>query len=222
VWPQSHAQFGESVNSWRAGSVPALFLSLSLAMHLGLLAGFSLGDVRSTGAGALHSALSAPQIVAVSLNETSDRVPEQDNPRNAARQHDTITRGRESYASDSGSGLRDMQGMVHRKGETYFPADSLTQRPLVAVDVPPDLTLVVPGVPAQAAVLRLFINEYGDVDSVIVEDTLLPDAAQKKVTDAFSQLRFHPGEIRSVPVKSQLRIEVLLKETQVTSNEKGR
>lgn len=106
--------------------------------------------------------------------------------------------------------------------DTYFPANVLTQRPLVAIDVPPDLALVLPGVPSQAAVLRLLINQYGDVDNVVVEDSLLPDAAQKKVTEVFSQVRFHPGEIRGRPVKSQLRIEVLLKDPQVTANEKGR
>lgn len=204
-----------------AGLAPALFLSLSLTIHLGLLAGLSADGDGSAGHGAIPS--HAPQIVAVSLNDTPDRnVPQQDNARGMTGLHDADSLERESRAGDSGAAASKRHGMVGQTDDVYFPANALTQRPLVAVDVPPDLTLVVPGVPPQAAVLRLLINEYGDVDRVVVEDSLLPDAAQKKVTEAFSQLRFHPGEIRGTPVKSQLRIEVLLKDLQVTGNEKGR
>jgi hypothetical protein len=210
------------VKWWRAGSVPTLFLSLSLAMHLGLLAGFSVDGASSAGGEVLHSASRTLQIVAVSLNEAPDHNLQRGNAKNANGQRDMVGLGREGHVSDSGSGSRNKRGTVRQIAETYFPANALTQKPLVAVDVSPDLMVIVPGVPPQAAVLRLLINEYGDVDSVVVENSLLPDVAQKKVTEAFSQLRFHPGEIRGVQVKSQLRIEVLLKDPQVTGNEKGR
>jgi hypothetical protein len=206
----------KGVKPWCAGAM--LSLALSLAMHLGLLA--ELFNESSAG-GTLQSVSRASQIVAVSLDKAPDRNPEQDNAQNAARQLGIVSPGQRSYARDSETGSRNKHGKVRQIAEAYFLANALTQKPLVAVDVP-DLTLMVPGVPSQAAVLRLLINEYGDVDSVVVENSLLPDVAQKRVTDAFSQLRFHPGEIRGVPVKSQLRIEVLLKDPEATDNEKGR
>lgn len=92
----------------------------------------------------------------------------------------------------------------------YFATKELTQKPIVIRDVPVDMLLHVPGVPTQAAVLRMLINEYGDVDRIIVENSLLPDSAQEIVIDAFSKIRFHPGEIRGTSVKSQIKIEVIL------------
>lgn len=94
----------------------------------------------------------------------------------------------------------------------YFATKDLTQKPLVSRDVPVDLILNVPDVPSQAARLQILISEYGDVDKVIVENSLLPEAAQKTVVDAFSKLKFHPGEMNGIPVKSQLRIEVMLED----------
>ncbi|ABR91850.1 tonB like protein [Janthinobacterium sp. Marseille] len=94
----------------------------------------------------------------------------------------------------------------------YFSVKELTQKPLVSRDVPADLMLIVPGVPPQAATLQILISEYGDVDKVIVEDSLLPDDAQKIVVDEFSKLKFNPGEINGTRVKSQLKIEILLED----------
>lgn len=95
----------------------------------------------------------------------------------------------------------------------YFSVKELTQKPLVSRDVPADFMLLVPGVPPQAATLQILISEYGDVDKVVVENSLLPDDAQKVVIDEFSKLKFNPGEINGAPVKSQLKIEVLLEDT---------
>ena len=102
----------------------------------------------------------------------------------------------------------------------YFAAKDLTQKPLVSRDVPADLMLNVPDVPSQAARLQILISEYGDVDQVIVENSLLPEAARKIVVDAFSKLKFHPGEMNGIPVKSQLRIEVMLEDTNAVNKQR--
>lgn len=94
----------------------------------------------------------------------------------------------------------------------YFSAKELTRKPLIMRDIPENLTLNVPTAPPQAAILRMLINEYGDIDRIIVEDTALPDSAREMVIDSFSRMRFHPGEINGIPVRSQLRIEVMLNE----------
>lgn len=92
----------------------------------------------------------------------------------------------------------------------YFESRELTQKPLIMQDVPADLVLDLPDVPVQAAVLRMLINEYGDIDQVIVVNSLLPDFARQMVVDAFAKTRFHPGRINGLPVKSQIRIEIML------------
>lgn len=90
----------------------------------------------------------------------------------------------------------------------YFPTRELSLRPLVLKDIPPDIELV--GVPAQTVILRLFINEEGDIDRVVTEQSFLPEEMARDLTDAFSKLKFHPGMRDGVPVKSQMKIEVKL------------
>lgn len=74
------------------------------------------------------------------------------------------------------------------------------------------MSLTLPSVPAQSAVLRLLINESGDIDRVEIEETFLPEYAAHIVTDTFSKIKFHPGKINDIPVKSQLRIVVTLED----------
>lgn len=95
----------------------------------------------------------------------------------------------------------------------YFSAKELTRKPLIARDIPSDTLLVAPDVPEQAATLRIQVNEYGDVDKVIVETSLLPQAAQKRVVEEFEKVKFHPGEINGVAVKSELIIEIMLEKS---------
>jgi hypothetical protein len=92
----------------------------------------------------------------------------------------------------------------------YFQAAELTQKPLVLRDVPSDLLFDVPDVPPHAAVLRLLINELGEVDEVIIDDSSVPEAVAQSIIEAFRKARFHAGEIDGTPVKSQVRIEVML------------
>ncbi len=72
------------------------------------------------------------------------------------------------------------------------------------------MLLALPGVPAQSAVLRLLINENGDIDHVTIDETFLSESAARVVKDAFLKIKFYPGKIGNIPVKSQLRILVEL------------
>ncbi|HYD81747.1 MAG TPA: hypothetical protein VEC06_18255 [Paucimonas sp.] len=92
----------------------------------------------------------------------------------------------------------------------YFSSKDLTERPRVLRDIPENLTLTLPDVPPQTAIVRLLINERGAIDRVVMEDSTLPEHAARLVAEAFSETRFHPGRIDDVPVKSQLRIEIAL------------
>jgi hypothetical protein len=40
----------------------------------------------------------------------------------------------------------------------------------------------------------------------------VPEAAAQSIIEAFRKVRFHPGEIGGIPVKSQVRIEVTLEQ----------
>lgn len=64
----------------------------------------------------------------------------------------------------------------------------------------------------RAAVLYLFINEEGSIDNIDVDVSFLPEDAQDILIKAFAKLKFNPGEIDGLPVKSQLMIEVDLEE----------
>jgi hypothetical protein len=92
----------------------------------------------------------------------------------------------------------------------YFRANELTEKPRVLLDISPDLSLSLPNGLSQLAVLRLLINERGDIDQVVIEDSALPEEAQHLVLDAFARTKFQPGKIGDIPVKSELRIEVML------------
>lgn len=90
----------------------------------------------------------------------------------------------------------------------YFRTSQLSQKPLVLRDASADLILVLPELPDDVAILRLFINDGGGIDRVVVEESRLPESAEQRIVDAFSKLSFQPGKIGRVAVRSQLRIEV--------------
>lgn len=95
----------------------------------------------------------------------------------------------------------------------YFQAAELTQKPLVLRDIPPNLIVDLPEAPPQAAVLRLLINELGEIDEVMIEESSVPELAAKTIIEAFRKTRFHPGEREGIPVKSQVKIEIMLEST---------
>lgn len=92
----------------------------------------------------------------------------------------------------------------------YFRIDQLTDKPFVLRDISPDLGSDVFGVPPQSTVLRLLINEYGDVDQVIAERSGLPEQVKTLLMQAFSKTKFSPGKISGAPVKSQLKIQIAI------------
>ncbi|RZI43159.1 hypothetical protein EGT07_09950 [Herbaspirillum sp. HC18] len=92
----------------------------------------------------------------------------------------------------------------------YFPSADLTERPGVLLDIFPDMAILVPDVEPQPAILRLFIDEEGRVDKAALEDSKLSEQAQQFIVKAFTKLKFKPGRIGDMPVKSQMKIEVAL------------
>lgn len=101
----------------------------------------------------------------------------------------------------------------------YFHLSELTQQPGILHDDVSNLILRVPGLPPQSVILRLFINDQGEVDRVLVEDSYLSAEVERHVVEAFSKMRFQPGKIGEEFVRSQLRIEVRLESVEQRSSD---
>lgn len=97
-----------------------------------------------------------------------------------------------------------------QSARTYLPASQLTERPLVLQDIDPLLASTHDDSSQQQVVLRLLINEYGDVDQVLAEDTALPADLLRQLQQRFLQARFLPGRLLDRAVPSALRIAVSL------------
>lgn len=192
-----------------------LALGLSLIVHAGLIVAIFFGGIAQPG----HAVLSdsehvSMQVVMVKVGKAEEDIPATDVYEKTRKQLNMVGMSHDTANIPGGVGKDgSLLPALLPASPYYFSAKDLTQRPLVVRDVLSDMMLTVPDVPSQAATLQILINEYGEIDQVIVEDSLLPEAAQKVVVEAVVKTRFHPGEINGVPVKSQLRIEILLEDT---------
>lgn len=90
----------------------------------------------------------------------------------------------------------------------YYSSDQLTKPPRPTseprLDVPRSIARSVSG----TVVLRLWIDELGNVASVEVESSNLPETVSGTAAGAFGKLRFIPGEIDGRRVRTLMRIEV--------------
>lgn len=89
----------------------------------------------------------------------------------------------------------------------YLPVSKLSERPLILQDIDPLLTNTQDAV-TQQLILQLLINEYGDVDQVLVEDAAVPTELLRQLQQRFVKARFLPGRLQGLAVPSALRIEV--------------
>jgi TonB family protein len=93
-------------------------------------------------------------------------------------------------------------------GPAYYSSDQLTKPPRPTsepkLDVPRSIARAVSG----RVVLRLWIDELGNVASVEVESSDLPETVSGTAAAAFGKLHFVPGEIDGQRVRTLMRIEV--------------
>lgn len=94
-----------------------------------------------------------------------------------------------------------------RNARAYLPVSKLSERPLILQDIDPLLTNTQDAV-TQQLILQLLINEYGDVDQVLVEDAAVPTELLRQLQQRFVKARFLPGRLQGLAVPSALRIEV--------------
>ena len=91
----------------------------------------------------------------------------------------------------------------------YYTTDQLTKRPQ-PTSQPRLLTAELgPSPPSGKVILKVWITELGNVASVEVEKSELPEAMAASAAAAFGKLRFVPGQLNGRPVGSMMRIEVV-------------
>lgn len=101
-----------------------------------------------------------------------------------------------------------------KPAQRYYLPQELSARPTVREDSPPPQAYPLPDVQPQPVVVHLYINERGEVDDIILENSFLSDAAKQTIRDTFSAMRFHPGLIGAYPVRSAITVQVQLDSVQ--------
>lgn len=91
----------------------------------------------------------------------------------------------------------------------YYTTDQLTKRPqptgVADLDKPETSTIIASG----KMVLKLWIDDLGDVVDVLVEQSELPEVISRSAVEAFRRLHFVPGELKGRRVGSVMRIEII-------------
>lgn len=184
----------------RLTHLPALLLSV--AVHSGLW--FAAGAA-STGSGAVPGSMASSTITVELKSSGTLLAPllvQAEKQLAESKQADLTP---DAMATSEAASLLPI---ITTPTPHYFRTSQLSQKPLVLHDASADLIMVLPELPDEVAILRLFINDGGGIDRVVVEDSRLPEAAERRIVDAFSKLTFQPGKIGRIAVRSQLRIEV--------------
>jgi len=91
---------------------------------------------------------------------------------------------------------------------TYIPASMLSERPQLWADIDPEWYLFGTDMPAISAML--LINEFGDVDDLIIDMPSLTPMLLEDLRNRFRSARFIPGRQDGQPVKTMLHITIRL------------
>ncbi len=90
----------------------------------------------------------------------------------------------------------------------YYTTDQLTRRPQPLNAAELDAPQIQPIVASGKIVLTLWINQFGAVADIAVENSELPELFTRTALATFKDLRFSPGERNGQPVATIMRIEV--------------
>lgn len=213
---ESHSSLNKSVYSW---------LALAVAMHVSLL--LSIGV---SGSKALPTESKRVMQVVLGGNGASSKLPNtlpgkrvlsdaKSNtlpPPKAVSEIPVIDHNQSASVSDDemaiGTPISDLPFLTVPvlPEPYYFHAKELTERPQTIQDAPPQMTFVGVGDPPESVILRLLINESGDVDKVLIENDKITGEMAYLIESTMKKMKFTPGKIEDVPVKSQVRIELQL------------
>jgi TonB family protein len=99
-------------------------------------------------------------------------------------------------------------GILPLPGPTYYDPTLLSKQPLPITPVDLDTPEIRPIIASGKMLLKLWINESGEVVNVELEESDLPEQFSEVAKMAFRKLRLQPGERSGVPVNTVIRIEV--------------
>ncbi|HJV85918.1 MAG TPA: hypothetical protein VJ698_10615 [Noviherbaspirillum sp.] len=189
-------------------------LLLSLTAHIGvgcLIVTSGGGDGNTSNRGVLHMGTMVATVDLAGTNRPGPASHASAGRVTLSEEHGEVLADRRVVGLEqSRKGASPLSAIPEPPQPHYFHMRELTETPRVVQDIPGNFAVVIPEIPPQAAILRLLINEEGGIDRVVVEDSDFPEKVERRLVEAFSQLRFSPGKIGRIPVRSQLKIEVML------------
>src|SRR5207248_52724 len=101
----------------------------------------------------------------------------------------------------------------------YVGSGQLTVRPSPAEEIRLPSPIIASNREAVTAILLIFIDEQGTVDSVKVDNLGVPQPFREAAESAFAKAHFHPGMVGDRPVKSRMRVEVTFEAVALTSDD---
>jgi hypothetical protein len=111
---------------------------------------------------------------------------------------------------ESTSGTEPKSSLLAIPEPRYFPLNELSDRPQLIQNIPAEKTLAIPDAPTQPVPVKILINELGNVDKVVFLDSSFSEEAKQFINESFATVKFQPGKIGELAVKSQIRVEVTL------------
>lgn len=92
----------------------------------------------------------------------------------------------------------------------FNPTDQLTEEPVVQVDIDPKIATSLANNVSRIAILRLLIDEFGEIDQVLIEKSDFYESEIELLIAACKAMKFAPGKIGKTPVKSDILIELTI------------
>jgi hypothetical protein len=124
-----------------------------------------------------------------------------ENTENAAAQTAEISSSEVQLVADANQG--SPQGVTG-----YLPVSALSERPELLKDIDPEWYLQGLDFPYLSALL--LINEYGDVDDLVIDTPVLTAMLLEDLRTRFRAARFLPGRLDGQAVKVALRVVIEL------------
>jgi len=90
----------------------------------------------------------------------------------------------------------------------YYRTSELSSAPIVLQDVLESQPMQITADKPKAVILTLLINEKGEIDQVLVENSELSIDTTRMLAEKFSRMKFEPGKIDGAPVRSQVKIAI--------------
>jgi hypothetical protein len=92
----------------------------------------------------------------------------------------------------------------------YFKERELSTKTKGSLDIPPELTLKLAAESPRVAKIRLLVDEFGEVDFVIVDESNFTLDEQKILIDFYKHKKFDAGKIDDLDVKSEISLDITI------------